>query len=63
MPNLAALISLLRLVSRDRKQLVLENIALRHQLAVYKRSVGLPNINDRDRIFWLTRDADVEGMA
>jgi hypothetical protein len=34
--------------------LALENIALRHQLAVYKRSVQRPNINDSDRIFWLT---------
>ena len=33
---------------------MLENIALRHQLAEYKRSVGRPNITDRDRIFWLT---------
>ena len=33
---------------------MLENIALRQQLAVYKRSVGRPNIADRDRIFWLT---------
>lgn len=54
MPDLAALVSLLSLAAKDRSQLVLENIALRHQLAVYKRSVGRPNINDRDRIFWLT---------
>jgi hypothetical protein len=54
MPDLAALISLLRLAIRDRTQLVLESIALRHQLAVYKRSVGRPNVTDRDRIFWLT---------
>ncbi len=54
MPDLAALNSLLRLASKDRTQLVLENIALRQQLAVYERSVGPPNITDRDRIFWLT---------
>ena len=51
---LAALPSLLRLVSRDRTQLVLESITFRHQLAIYKRSVGRPNITDRDGIFWLT---------
>ncbi len=39
MPDFAALLSLLRLALKDRQQLVLENIALRHQLAVYKRSV------------------------
>jgi hypothetical protein len=51
MPDIAALVALLRLATKDRSQLVLENIALRHQLAVYKRSVGRPNITDRDRIF------------
>ena len=40
MPDIAALVALLRLATKDRSQLVLENIALRHQLAVYKRSVG-----------------------
>ena len=54
MPELAALVSLLRLATRDRTQLVLENIALRQQLAVYKRSVGRANVTDRDRFFWLT---------
>ena len=53
MPELAELVALLRLATKDRTQLVLENIALRHQLAVYKRSVGRPNITDRDRIFWI----------
>ncbi|MFT7170029.1 MAG: putative transposase [Paracoccaceae bacterium] len=54
MPDLAVLVALLRLASRDRTRLVLEDIALRHQLAVYKRSVGRPNLSDRDRIFWPT---------
>ncbi len=54
MPDLAAILSLLQLALRDRQQIVLENIALRHQLAVYKRSVKRPNINNGDRIFWLT---------
>ena len=54
MPKLALLVNLLQLATKDRTQLVLENIALRHQLAVYKRSVARPNIKDGDRIFWLT---------
>jgi hypothetical protein len=33
MPDIAALVALLRLATKDRAQLVLENIALRHQLA------------------------------
>ncbi|MFT4543354.1 MAG: transposase InsO family protein [Planctomycetota bacterium] len=48
------IVNLLSLAAKDRTQLVLENIALRHQLAVYKRSVNQPNIKDGDRIFWLT---------
>ena len=54
MPDLASLVTLLQLAVKDRTQLALENIALRHQLAVYKRSVKRPNIKDGDRIFWLT---------
>ena len=54
MPDLALLVNLLQLAVKDRTQLALENIALRHQLAVYKRSVQRPNIKDGDRIFWLT---------
>ena len=53
MPDPAALLSLLRLALEDRQQLVLENFALRHRLAVYKRSVKRPRIEDRDRFFWL----------
>ncbi len=54
MPEFTTLVSLLQLAVKDRTQLALENIALRHQLAVYKRSVKRPNINDGDRVFWLT---------
>ncbi len=44
MPDVTALVALLRLATRDRTQLVLENVALRHPLAVYKQSVGRPNM-------------------
>ena len=39
MPDLSLLVNLLQLAVKDRTQLALENIALRHQLAVYKCSV------------------------
>lgn len=39
---------LLRLQIEDRQQPMLENAALRHQLAVLKRSVSRPKINDSD---------------
>jgi len=48
------LAGLFRLLLKDRTQLALENIALRQQLAVYKRTVIRPKIEDRDRIFWLS---------
>ncbi len=48
MPDLSLLVNLLQLAVMDRTQLALGNIALRYQLAVYKRSVKRPNINDGD---------------
>ena len=38
---------------RSRSQLALENLALRHQLAVLKRSVPRPRITDNDRRLWI----------
>jgi transposase InsO family protein len=53
MPTVTALLSLLRAAFRERQQLLLENAALRHQLAVLKRSVKRPRIEDSDRLFWI----------
>ena len=44
---------LVRLLVEDRQRLVLENVALRHQLAVLKRSVTRPKIQDSDCMFWI----------
>jgi len=54
MPCLDIVFDLLQLAIKERTQLALENIALRQQLSVYKRSVRRPNIDDGDRIFWMT---------
>src|SRR6266446_3006590 len=35
------------------RQLALENLALRHQLAVYKRMVTRPRLRRTDRLFWI----------
>jgi hypothetical protein len=36
------------------RQLALENRALRHQLAVYKRMATRPKLRRPDRLFWVT---------
>jgi putative transposase len=43
-----------RLFGRDRRDLVLENLALRHQLAIYERSPRRPALEVNDRRFWST---------
>ncbi len=53
MPQITDLFMLVRLLLEDRKRLMLENLALRQQLAVLKRSVNRPRIDDSDRIFWI----------
>jgi hypothetical protein len=35
------------------RQLALENLALCHQLAVYKRTATRPQLRRTDRLFWL----------
>jgi hypothetical protein len=40
------------LISRD-KNLLIENLALRQQLAIIKQHVKRPKIRNRDRIFWV----------
>jgi hypothetical protein len=35
------------------RQLALENLALHHQLAVYKRTVTRPKLRTIDRVFWV----------
>ena len=40
---------------RSKRNLALENAALRHQLMVLQRQPGRPRIQDRDRLFWITQ--------
>jgi len=37
----------------DRAMLIAENLALRQQLAVYRRVVNRPRLRPRDRVFWV----------
>ena len=47
------LLTLLRALVADRNRLALENLALRQQLHVLKRSVKRAKVDDSDRVFWV----------
>jgi putative transposase len=51
--SLLLAIRFLILVFSGHKQVALENIALRHQLAVFTREKKRPRLRDRDRLFWI----------
>src|SRR3989442_5918846 len=48
------LLRLLPFLFGGHRQLALNNLALRHQLAVYKRTVTRPRLCRTDRFFWAT---------
>jgi putative transposase len=53
---LAVLVVLLRsvgLICRGHRTVVLENLALRQQLVVFRRTVRRPQLRTRDRLFWV----------
>ncbi len=47
------LLALINALLADRSRLALENIALRQQLTVLRRSVKRAKIDDSDRVFWI----------
>ena len=49
---LLLLCSLLRNALRSRHDLLLENLALRHQLSVLSRQKQRPRLQPADRLFW-----------
>ncbi len=53
MSILAAIFGFVRAILRGRAALALENLTLRQQLAVLRRSVKRPRLRPRDRIFWV----------
>ena len=53
MPWITLLLALANDLLADRSRLALENVALRQQVAVLKRSVKRAKIHDSDRVFWI----------
>jgi len=51
-PVVYAILSALGALSRSQRSLRVENIALQHQLAIYKRTVKRPRIRPEDRVLW-----------
>src|SRR5215813_10914161 len=51
--TLSLLLSFFRSTIKERRNLALENLALRQQLAVLKRNQKRPTIKDKDRLFWV----------
>jgi putative transposase len=47
------LLRLLPFLLGGHRQLALENLALRHQLSVYKRTMMRPKLRTTDRLFWI----------
>jgi hypothetical protein len=52
LPIISALLACAAGLFRSRASLCLEHLALRHQLAVYQRSVPRPRLCAMDRLFW-----------
>ncbi len=46
-------VALIRALLMPRAVILAENLALRHQLGVLKRSVARPKIEDSDRVLWI----------
>jgi hypothetical protein len=47
------LLRLLPFLCGGHRQLALENLALHHQLAVYRRTKPRPKLRTTDRLFWV----------
>ena len=52
LPGVSALLAFVAALFRSRRSMQLEILALRHQLAVYQRSVRRPRIQSADRLLW-----------
>ena len=46
-------VALARVLFRSRPELIVENVALRQQLAIFKHQRPRPRLAPRDRLFWV----------
>ena len=51
-PVMSALLTFVVALCRSRASLCLENLALRHQVAVYQQTIPRPRLRPTDRLFW-----------
>jgi putative transposase len=51
-PVVSALLAFMAVLFRPYTSLRLENLALRHQLAVYQQTVARPRLRRTDHLFW-----------
>ena len=52
-PTLAVVVQVVGVALRSQSDLVIENVALRHQVGVLKRKRPRPHLDDGDRAFWV----------
>jgi putative transposase len=52
-PVMSALLAFVVALCRSRASLYLENLALRHQVAIYKQTIPRPRLHPTDRLFWV----------
>jgi len=61
--SLPRLFRLVWLFLRGHQALVVENLALRQQLSIYRRKQKRPRLTGWDRLFWITLAAHWAGLA
>ena len=54
-------ITLLLSLTKSRRQLLLENLALKQQVTMLRQSVKRPRTTTADRLFWILLSRHVEG--
>lgn len=61
MPIIVLLFIFIRSLFKSERQLALENLALRQQVAMLRRSLKRPRVSTADRLFWILFSRQVDG--